>query len=332
MLTDTGQALVKDRNQGTYVVVRVGDTVQGFRVTSIQHDQIVLSRDRQHYIIPLTKRTAAQPKPVPLIKTLTTPAPNAAPATSTPVPAAPIVAAKTTPAKTATAAPTTPAPPTAPAAATTTPAPSSAPVPKTAEPAPKTTQPTPATATTTPEPSPPIITTAPPVAPAARAKPTKLELINPYPKPKMKIVIAPPGLRFDPRDAATKAELDEKRVTTVNPTVVAPTGSNVQLRDQSLTVQRSEFDTAVADFTALAKEVQFRRAGKHVEVMGISRGSYFYRLGLRKGDHILDVDGTAVASLDDAATVYARLMAANAFAVRVQRGKQLITFRYSFAK
>jgi|GEM_PF-4325785 len=53
VLTDTAQALVKDKIQGKYVVVRVNDNVQGFKVTSIQHDQLVLSRDRQNYIIPL---------------------------------------------------------------------------------------------------------------------------------------------------------------------------------------------------------------------------------------------------------------------------------------
>lgn len=241
VMTDTGQALVKDNNRGTYVVVRVGDAVQGFRVTSIQHDQIVLSRDKQHFVIPL--QTKAKPK---------------------------------APAKTRITMPT------------------------------------------------------------GVSRKRKLLLINPYPpKAKLTTVLAPPGLRFDPTQAARIAAKGAekrrlKRIASLR-TVVKPNRTKSRLR-VALTIKRSEFDKAVSDFTTLAKEVQLKRDGKRILVSGIGRGSYFYRLGLRKGDRIISVDGKIIASMDDAAALYAGLMAASAFTVELERNKLLVTFRYSFDK
>ncbi len=251
VMTDTRQALVKDKDRGSYVVVKVGDTFQGYRVTSIQVDQLVLSKSNQHFLIPLARKgKTTEPKTT----------------------IGPVVVTKTSPTKT---------------------------------------------------------------SPSATLK-KPLVLINPYPPKKpLTTVVAPPGLRFDPVKEARKAAEDlnkNKRIASVKPAVVKPTLTKPTLSHKSMTIKRAEFDKAVADFTALAKEVQFKRDGKSIAVLGISRGSYFYRLGLRKGDRILNVDGKAIASMDDAAALYARLMAARDFSVALERAKHRITLRYSFAK
>jgi len=267
VMSETKQALVKDKKQGSYVVVKVGDTVQGFRVTSIQRDQIVLSRDKQHFIIPLARK-----------------APTKKPATKAPT--------SKTPATKTPATPTTKA----------------------------------ASKNTKPVAKKPLVSTT-----------SKLGLINPYPaKKKLTIVVAPPGLRFDPIKAARNAAKDtvrpdNKRIASVKPAVVSPARTKPTLSHKSVTIKRAEFDKAVADFTTLAKEVQIRRDGKRIVITGISRGSYFHRLGLRKGDKILSVDGKVIATMDDAAVLYAQLMAASSFKLEIERGKHRATFRYSFA-
>jgi type II secretory pathway component PulC len=73
------QVLVLDRATGDYAVMKVGDSIQGFRITAIEDDQIVLSgsgKPERHFVIPLLDRT-----PLPPMKT----APAAAPAAGQPV-------------------------------------------------------------------------------------------------------------------------------------------------------------------------------------------------------------------------------------------------------
>jgi hypothetical protein len=82
------QVLVLDRTTGDYTVMKVGDAIQGFRITAIEDDQIVLvsPKPERHFVLPLF-----DPTPLPAKKQ-----PPAAPATVVPPPAAPATAAPPT--------------------------------------------------------------------------------------------------------------------------------------------------------------------------------------------------------------------------------------------
>lgn len=87
ILAKTHQALVYDRNHGSYVVVRAGDTLQGFVVTAVQADQLILSAGTTHYVITLpapaddpksAPAPAAPPAKAPTLTPIATPVTNPA--------------------------------------------------------------------------------------------------------------------------------------------------------------------------------------------------------------------------------------------------------------
>ena len=55
-------------------------------------------------------------------------------------------------------------------------------------------------------------------------------------------------------------------------------------------------------------------------------------MGLRDGDLVKKVDGTAIKGLDDAAAVYARLGKAKKFSVELERDGAPLTLRYQITK
>jgi hypothetical protein len=62
------QVLVLDRATGEYAVLKVGDSIQGFRIASIEDDQIVLvsPKPERHFVLPLFDRTPLPPMKAPL--------------------------------------------------------------------------------------------------------------------------------------------------------------------------------------------------------------------------------------------------------------------------
>jgi len=273
VMPTASQALIFDRIQGEYVVVRSGDFVQGYRVSSVEQDQVVLTHPdapSRHYVL----ATVSELRPVGE-RTVRCGATGSE-------------------------------------------------------------------------------------AKAVSVSATGLDLIDPYGQdsnsysnsyPKgvdIRTVLAPADQRAEsPAPAAgqeNKKESNQEtaapagktpsavpvRVAEVPPTVVQPKRKAVPAHE-SHTIRRQEFDSALADFHALSKEVQIAvRSGK-AHVVGIADGSYFHRLGLRKGDVLLSVAGQPVGSLDAAASVYARLMSSSRFDVVVHRGRQRVTLKYRFA-
>ncbi len=141
------QVLVLDRATGDYAVLKVGDSVQGFRIISIEDDQVVLvsPKPERHFVLPLFDRTPLPPMKAPLTAgsepvdpyeakapaAPAAPAPAATPADSVLDPYGPadipvVVAPEKSRAGAPAATPTPPAPTSAPAAA---PAPTPAPAP-----------------------------------------------------------------------------------------------------------------------------------------------------------------------------------------------------------
>ena len=265
VMADAGQAMLWDRERGEYVVVKVGDTFQGFVVQEIGSDQIVLRKGELHYVLPRTTDTKDIGKAGDTAKTseASRKANKAGDTAKTselidPYPAAP----------------------------------------------------------------PPI---------------------DPYADATIRVVIAPDGVGVAPisppgaTPAKTPAEppkvaVATPTVETVPPTVVQPAPAPTELREESYTISRAELNGLMDDFDKLSKEVQAEIGTDGILIKTVSRGSFVHRLGLRDGDLVLNVDGKAVTSLDAAAGVYAHLLDATKFTIKVQRGHNLITLRYQLAK
>jgi len=175
------QVLVLDRATGDYAVLKVGDSIQGFRITSIEDDQIILvsPKPERAFVLPLFDRTPLPPMKAPLTagSEPVDPYDAKAPAAAAPPPAAaapatesvldpygpaeiPVVVAPEASRAGAPAAAPPPAPTSAPAAAPApTPAPAAAPPAEVAPSAPS-----------------PSATAAPAAAPAAKAHTEKRRL------------------------------------------------------------------------------------------------------------------------------------------------------------
>jgi hypothetical protein len=181
--------------------------------------------------------------------------------------------------------------------------------------------------------------------------PGKEKPIDPYADENIRVVVAPDGVGVAPgpeaplsppgatppsKDTAKKdkPKKDPKptKVETVPPTVVAPAAPDTELREETYTISRAELLTAMDDFNKLSKEVQADIGKKGIQIKSVARGTFVHRLGLRKGDLVLKVDGKAVTSLDAAAGVYAHLLDATKFTMKVKRGNNLITLRYRLTK
>ncbi len=168
-----------------------------------------------------------------------------------------------------------------------------------------------------------------PIRPAPKAatgptNPYRMTTATAVPAPTVTAVVAPPGHRASAKPPVTimPAKSAARRAT--------PTTRKPLLENRS--VRRAELEAAVADFGTLSKEVQLTHTAGYLVISGLARGSFFHRVGLRKGDILRKVAGRQVHTLDDGATVYAAVMTASAFDVVVERGGKQITLRYRVTK
>jgi len=104
-------------------------------------------------------------------------------------------------------------------------------------------------------------------------------------------------------------------------------------RSEAIRLERSELDSALADFTARSKEIQLAvEADRGIRIRDVARGSIFDRLGLHPGDLVRSVAGTRVTSIDDAAPVYARVLRADSFDIVVDRGGAQVTLQVALGR
>ena len=158
----------------------------------------------------------------------------------------------------------------------------------------------------------------------------------------IKTVLAPNGARA-PKKATTtkpgklaskghaKAPSKSAKVFVTSP-VVLTKKSNAVLRERRQVMSRREFNAALGDFHRLGREVQLRKVTGGYTILGIAKGSFFYRAGLRKGDVISKLAGKIVHGPDDVAPIYAELMGAKEFSLELSRGKEKLRFHYTFVK
>lgn len=259
----TRQALLYDPIQGTYVVVAAGQNVDGFRVSRIGKNQIVLSTiagpARDYVLLPTPVAdlpdapapTATAPKTPP-------PAPDAPPAPTRPDLMDPYPAGVLDPygadgVREVQAPPQSKAPPTAPAPAVTI-----KPIP-------------------TPAPVKPIPATKPPKTPPAPAPKQPPAVTRP----------APP----------------------VSPATAGP-----------LVLDKKDLDAALGDFATLTKDSRLTLGPTGVAFAHVAPASLFARIGLRDGDRVVAINGTAIHSIDDAASLYAQLGGMKQLTLDVVRG------------
>ncbi len=212
--------------------------------------------------------------------------------------------------------------------------------------------------TTVVDPSKPRSPTAITLAPSAPTSASGLAVEDPYPadglapvdpypaRPAPRVVVAPTVIQggapeppaADPLIPSVRAPGASAVPRTKPPTPVAPAPASPKVsvpkpakpkapRTETISLPRADLDAALADFSALSKEVQVERAGSGVRVVGVARGSLAHRLGLRRGDVVRSVAGEHPTSVEAAARIYARLQTVDGFDIEVERGDQRIIFR-----
>lgn len=312
IMVEASQALLWDTIRREYVVVRLGDTYQQFRVTALDSEQVVLSRGNQHYVLPRTSDTSdlTRRRQVPIMVAsqtvqvqdgLVDPYGSSTGALS--------------PASASTGAPITgtapvdpysldaraPVDPYAPGAGASVPAAGSG-----------------AGVSGSPAVMDPYA--AGPVAPSL---PSSLltSRVDPL-----------PDLELEPSKPASSGSTP--RVTAMPRPVVQSQGQAQasSAREERHTVSRKEFDAAVADFHALSNEVKVALVADGVRVDHVAAGSLPHRMGIRTGDVVLTVDGKRLRNMNDAATVYARLMDAERFTIKLRRRDGTVSMRYRFTR
>jgi hypothetical protein len=373
------QALLLDRTSGEYQVVKVGDQVQGFRVSEIEEDQIVLTSPaapERYFVLPLVVDAiahpgAAQPSPGPGAAGAA-PGPAAPAPTGQPASGASPEGAVMDPyggavgggegagasegAGDASSDPSVLDPYADPDAVPgATPAPSRGPggIPSVIAP------------------------------PGSRALPGPTSGAEPLRDPKLDAEPIPaPDATFDPQpeidpgldpdsisgadttlDPDADAEPDppgpspsseaqqdsprDSKVTTVEPTEVRPGASRPgaprpgassqdaadRPREEARPLSRRKLDAALADFSALARQMRIERApGGGIRILELDRTSFVAEVGLQRGDVVKRVAGHPIDTVDQAAAAYAALGRARQVVVEIERRGAPLRLRYRLTR
>ena len=136
---------------------------------------------------------------------------------------------------------------------------------------------------------------------------------------------------------AGAAPSPDSNVTTVEPTEVRPGASSRAPanppREQQRKLSRRQLDAALADFSALGKQIRIERAaGGGVRIADIERGSFFAGLGFEPGDLVRRVDGHPIGTVDEAAAAYASLASARDVLVEIERRGAPLRIRFQLTK
>lgn len=126
-----------------------------------------------------------------------------------------------------------------------------------------------------------------------------------------------------------REELLEMDPWTSAMTASAPSGplatTQVDDRQQVISVKRSLIDDAIKDINQLMKQVRIIpnfNQGKPdgLTISGIAQDSFFSQIGLRNGDILSGVDGKAIESVDDALKLYTGMKSASRLKLQLKRG------------
>jgi len=155
--------------------------------------------------------------------------------------------------------------------------------------------------------------------PASRAEPD-LTVIAPPAEPD-----PAPGVRPGARAGDLPAAPAESRA------VRAPTPRSAASAPRKLS--RRELDSALADFSALARTMQIEPVdGGGIRIVELESGSFVARLGLETGDVIKRVAGHSIDTVDQAAAAYAALSRAKDVMVELERGGRPLRLRFRLTR
>jgi type II secretory pathway component PulC len=159
------------------------------------------------------------------------------------------------------------------------------------------------------------------------------DVLDPYGSGGVREVQAPENQRAkedikDPYEEPTVTKAPDPTPETRD-TKPAPVKETLQTE---FTVVRKELSAALSDFGKIGKDLQLTVVEDGVSIDTVSSTSFFYKMGLRDGDLVKKVDGKVIKSLDDAATVYARMGKMKKFTVELVRGGETLTLRYQITK
>jgi type II secretory pathway component PulC len=178
---------------------------------------------------------------------------------------------------------------------------------------------------------------APETAPASKTKLPNGNLIDPYAgildpygNDGVQEVQAPPGQRASEEPPKPPAPSGAKKTSPTK--VETPAPAAIEPPRTAFSVSRKELDSALSDFSKIGKQVTMSIVDGGVAMKRVAPDSFFHAMGLRDGDLVRKVDGTALKSLDDAARVYARLGKAKRFEVSIDRAGEPLTLRYTITK
>jgi C-terminal processing protease CtpA/Prc len=158
-------------------------------------------------------------------------------------------------------------------------------------------------------------------------------VLDPYGTEGVREVQAPDDQRAKPDAVKVDVKVDAKD-TTPGPgkDVKQPEPDVAPVEQTSFTVVRKEMSKALSDFAQIGKDLQMTAGDDGVSIQTVARTSFFYKMGLRDGDLVKKVDGTAIHGMDDAASVYARLGKLKKLTVEIVRAGAPLTLRYQITK
>jgi hypothetical protein len=165
-----------------------------------------------------------------------------------------------------------------------------------------------------------------PEAPASPLlDPYPADVLDPYGSEGTREVQAPSGQRASEEPLPPR---EEPKVAEPSKPVEKP----AEPPQTSFSVHRKRLDAALSDFSRIEREVAMSIGSGGVRLDKVAKESFFHEMGLRDGDVVKKVDGTAIKGLDDAAAVYARLGKAKKFTVEIERAGAPLTLRYQITK
>jgi membrane-associated protease RseP (regulator of RpoE activity) len=111
------------------------------------------------------------------------------------------------------------------------------------------------------------------------------------------------------------------------PAAASPSASASASGAAAITLARADVDAALSDFGATAVTFDAKFVADGLRIDSIAPGTILAKAGLHKGDTITAVDGKPLRSFDDAADLYARMQAAKAATISVQRAGKPVTLK-----
>jgi type II secretory pathway component PulC len=99
---------------------------------------------------------------------------------------------------------------------------------------------------------------------------------------------------------------------------------------KNVTLKRADVNRELSDFDRVLDALHVEKAdGGGFNITYLDDTSWFYKIGLRRGDHVRTIAGVEVSTVDAAARLYAKLGSMNALDVVLDRDGQKVTLKYT---